>query len=660
MTPAWRFHAVVAGVLLSGSPCDARSAEPYKIEEQRAAFRTVHPDVERGDWQPVLQHEQLLRNYVLWPDLKATYFRARLQNVDHAEVRAFLDYYGMLKPARELRYQFALHLAETGRMSEYLDIYRQYYGGLKIAKLDCLALDAEIQSGSHGGVVARGLKLWLIGKSQADACDPVFTHLRTTDALTSEHYEKRFALAIESRRFSLARFLSKTLSPEFLEQANHWLSAQDDASRFLTSHQDRPDIALSHQQLIYAIERMASDDPLRAAEHWTALQEQYRFTVEQRHYISRQIALSAARRQLSEAATMLYQLPVEAVDLEVGRWMIRIGLRQQAWDDVLRAIAMLPDGEQRAEEWQYWEAVALQYSGQDEPAMAKLNNLAATRSYYGFLASDAIGNKYILSDKRLIADDDVTDKLGKIPALIRARELFHVGLEGRGRSEWDAAVGFLTPSQKAQAAILAHQWGWHSRAIATASIVGEFDDLLMRYPLPWREDFAQYSQDANINDSWAYGIARSESLFMRDIRSSAGAIGIMQILPETGRRMAREINQPYSGRATLTDSAINIRLGTMYLRKMFDRFDENKVLATAAYNAGPLKVEAWLPNATPLDARIWIENIPFKETRRFVRRVLTADAIFHWRLTGETKRISTELSAIGPSAARVADIDQPE
>jgi soluble lytic murein transglycosylase len=232
-----------------------------------------------------------------------------------------------------------------------------------------------------------------------------------------------------------------------------------------------------------------------------------------------------------------------------------------------------------------------------------------------------------------------------------------VGLDGRGRSEWDAAVSLLAPHEQVQAAILAHQWGWHSRAIATVSMVGEFDDLSIRYPLPWPEEFAQYSRDAKINDSWAYGIARSESLFMRDIRSSAGAIGVMQILPETGRRMAREIGHPYAGRATLTDSASNIRLGTMYLRKMFDRFDENRVLATAAYNAGPLNVAAWLPDANQLDARIWIENIPYNETRQYVRRVLAADAIFHWRLTGEVRRLSTELSSINPAPEVVAETD---
>lgn len=657
MSSALRFHTVIAGILLAAAACDAPAAETYAIEKQRATFRAVHPEVERGNWQPVLEHEQMLRDYVLWPDLKASYFRARLRNADHAEVGAFLEQYGTLKPARELRYQFSLHLADSGHLTEYLEIYRQYYQGLNIAKLDCLALQAEIREGRQDRIIRRALDLWLVGESQADECDPVFTHLRTANALTNEHYEKRFALAVDKKRFTLARFLSKPLSTEYLEQANFWLKAQNDSLKFLRTHQDRVDSGVGRQQMIYAIERIAFGDPLLASENWIALRKKYQFATEQQHHISRHIALWAARRQLPEAQALLYGLPPQAVDQEVVRWMIRTSLRLEEWDNVLRSIAMLPGDQQIAEEWRYWEAVALKYAGQEEPATARLNDLATTRSYYGFLASDAIGNDYTFSDQRLITDDEVAAKLAEIPALIRARELFYVGLEGRGRSEWDAAVSILTPHEQAQAAILAHQWGWHSRAIATASLVGEFDDLMIRYPLPWREDFAQYSRDAKINDSWAYGIARSESLFMRDIRSSAGAIGVMQILPETGRRMAREISHPYSGHATLTDSASNIRLGTMYLRKMFDRFDENRVLATAAYNAGPLNVEAWLPDAGQIDARIWIENIPYNETRAYVRRVLAADTIFQWRLTGKARRLSTDLSTIDPPAEAVADID---
>jgi soluble lytic murein transglycosylase len=245
-----------------------------------------------------------------------------------------------------------------------------------------------------------------------------------------------------------------------------------------------------------------------------------------------------------------------------------------------------------------------------------------------------------------------------LPELVRARELFLVGQEGRGRSEWDAATSTLTSEEQAQAALLADSWGWHSRAIATVASAGHFDDLRVRYPLPWQDDFGRSAQTAGIPDSLAYGIARSESLFMRDIRSSAGAIGIMQLMPDTGRSTAQELSLPWSGRITLTDSSVNIRLGTWYLGKMLNRFDRNPVLATAAYNAGPRRVADWLPRSGTLDARIWIENIPFNETRGYVRRVLADDVIFNWRLTGKSRRLSDVLPDINAAELRAAAVSE--
>ena len=182
------------------------------------------------------------------------------------------------------------------------------------------------------------------------------------------------------------------------------------------------------------------------------------------------------------------------------------------------------------------------------------------------------------------------------------------------------------------------------------------DDLELRYPLPHRESFELYTSDAKIRESWAYGVARSESLFMRDIRSSAGAVGLMQVMPATGRKVAKAISLPYSGLATLTNPVSNIRLGTSYLGQMAKRYSGNQVLATAAYNAGPHRVDRWLPENGSLDARVWIENIPFTETRKYVKRVLAAQAIFHWRMTGEMRRLSDELLLIqsAPDAQQIA------
>jgi len=207
-----------------------------------------------------------------------------------------------------------------------------------------------------------------------------------------------------------------------------------------------------------------------------------------------------------------------------------------------------------------------------------------------------------------------------------------------------------------QAAILANRWGWHSRAIAAAASLGEYDDLSIRYPLPYKDTFEEFATLARISSTWAYGIARSESLFMRDVRSRVGAIGLMQLMPETGRDVATEIKLPYSGLATLVDPQSNIRLGTTYLGQMSERYGGNQVLATAAYNAGPHRVDRWLPESGTIDARVWIENIPFNETRKYVKRVMAAQAIFHWRMTGKIRRLSDELLLVraAPEAQQVA------
>ena len=141
-------------------------------------------------------------------------------------------------------------------------------------------------------------------------------------------------------------------------------------------------------------------------------------------------------------------------------------------------------------------------------------------------------------------------------------------------------------------------------------------------------------------------VVAAESNFDSRAVSHAGALGLMQLMPATGRAVARKIRLPYSGLVTLTDPESNIRLGTSYLGQMADRFDGNAVLATAAYNAGPHRVDRWLPESGNEDARIWIENIPFNETRKYVKRVFSAQAIFHWRMTGQLRRITEELHTI--------------
>ena len=650
------FLKPVAGIVAAlGLLLHATAPASPATDAQRELFRAVYAEAERGRWDGVdaLSEEdrERLQAYLLWPDLRAAWFRATIQKADPDSIEAFLDRYGTLKPARELRYRYALHLAESGLFDRYLNIYRSYYQGLGLARLDCIALHAEIEAGDGDRIVHRGRDLWLTGYSQADECDPVFDWMREADLLGEDDYRARFALAVDAREFSRARWLARSLDEALLEQANDWLRAQGDPQRFVADHDPRADSDVSRRQLAYAIERITYRDPEMALALWQGIEDDYAFSTETRHATRRHIALWTARDNLPGAYELLTSLPLEAQDEEVMRWRARVSLRDERWTDLLNDIAMMTAAERGSEQWRYWRAVALARTGSDDAARRVFEPLAAERSYYGFLAADELGVDYAFAHDTLAADDGTIESLSRRPDLVRARELFLVGLDGRGRSEWDAVMATLSDDEKTQAAVLAHRWGWHSRAIATAAAAGHYDDLALRYPLPFRQSFEQGASSASIPTTWALGIARSESLFMRDVRSRAGAVGLMQLMPATGRQVAREIKLDYSGLDTLTDPDHNIRLGTSYLGSMAARYDGNHVLATAAYNAGPHRVDRWLPQSAVVDARIWIENIPFNETRKYVRRVMAAETIFHWRMTGEMRRLSDRLPQVQPLPA---------
>jgi len=650
--PEFRLLLIAVFSVAAPSAADAATAS---LVEQRAAFREAYAEAERGSWERAENLAEQLAEYPLWPDLRAAYLRAALAAGDDEGILEFVEAYPALRVARDLRYRLALRLGQDQRFPEFLTLYDRHYRDLQETRLDCLALQAAIASGDLASAQSRGADFWLSGHSQPEECDPVFAALRRTGILGPPLYRQRYALAVEAREFGLARYLARSVDEALLAEANRWLRAHGVPAAFIDEADSTIDEPSYRDQLSYATIRLAMSDPDEAALRLERLEDQFEFDKAQRGVMRREIALWSARLGRPAARDRLGTLPPDSVDAEVLRWRARDALRAGDWPAVLDAIGQLDESDRIYDGWRYWKSIALRKLGQDSESRALLEDLSRTRGYYGFLAADELEIEYRYGHAPMPADEAVIERLAADPALVRARELYHVGLEGLGRSEWDRALGRLGDEDQRQAAILADRWGWHSRAIATAARVDGLDDLVLRYPLPYREEFSEGSAAEGIAESWIYGVARSESLFMRDIRSGAGAIGLMQLMPETGRRAARDLQHPYAGWDTLVDPQANIRLGSHYLGNMFQRFSANPVLATAAYNAGPLRVEQWLPQQGAIDARIWVETIPYDATRSYVRRVLESATIFHWRLTGETRRISTRFDvAVVPAPPALA------
>lgn len=412
----------------------------------------------------------------------------------------------------------------------------------------------------------------------------------------------------------------------------------------------RQDTPIAREIVSYGVLRLLKFDIDVAAERWRAFKSQYAFTPEQVAHVEREIALLAASRRHPRALEWLNALPV--ADEPVLQWRARSALLQGDWKALRAIITALPPSEAEQDQWLYWKARALGEIGAadedsvyDGVAFELFDSLVSRRSYYGFLAADRLARDYEFKHASVQYTPEELTQIAQLPGLQRAYELLLLNRTLDARKEWMLATAHFTNRQLQVAAVLAHQWGWHDRAIFTLAQSSETDDMDMRFPMAYQDQVVAMGKRYQLDPAWVYGIIRQESAFMLDSRSGVGAMGLMQLMPATASFTAKLIKLPYKGTAELLDVDRNIELGSAYLKHLVDQYAGHPVLATAAYNAGPQRVKMWRP-ATTQPADVWIETVPYRETREYIKRVLTYTTIFDHRLGGEITRMTLRMPAV--------------
>lgn len=617
----------LCSALLSTAALCADS-DSIRWADQRADFLAARQALRAGQ---VARFEQLaarLRDYPLHIYLRYDELHARLADADAAEVRAFLAAAADSPLAARLRDDRLKLLAQQQRWPEFLAIYTADEAD---TALRCQYLRAIQDTPPTAAWLDAATELWTVGHSQPDACDVVFTTLSISPRITPDLIWKRLRLAMTENTVSLAAHLAKSLPAEQRSWAELWRSVYERPSTAATQPALQTDSPPAREILCHAAVRLARSDALAAQQWWTSLQDRFAFTPEQRAQTARAIALQAAYKRLPEAHHWLAKVPDAARDQDVRAWQARSALLHLDWYALAAAIGAMPPNEADEGEWRYWRAQAQIALGNSVAAQPLLQALATERSYHGFLAADALQREYSFKQRAITATDAELDALlQQHPALLRAGELRRAQLIYDARREWSFGTRDLPPRDLERAALLAHRWGWHDRAIFTAGRSGHLDDLELRFPVLHAREVQRAADNLHIDPSWVMGVMRQESAFIADVRSSAGALGLMQLMPGTGADMARLLKLPRPDSADLLQPDVNIRLGTHYLKKTLDSFG-NKVLATAAYNAGPGRVRRWLPD-TALPTPLWIDTIPFSETRGYVRNVLAYATIYDTRL----------------------------
>ncbi len=625
---------VLIGLLL------AQHVMADSLDRQRERFLQAESALKSGNPTTLRQLKQKLSDYPLYGYLDFWEMKRHIKRARADEVQTFFQRYNGQPIASRLRITWLQRLAKRGDWRNYL----AFYWPQTSVTLQCYEIRARLELGKdRDSALDDAMKLWMVGHSQPDACTPVFRQLYASTHLTSEHIWQRVRLAFANQKPSLAIYLAKKLSADDREWVNRWYHAHRRPTAAIASRWARDDSPLVREILTHAVQRLARHKPAQAYKHWQALRTSHRFTAEQHAVVLRRIALSGALDNEADAVHWLSEVPDIAVDRDIRQWRVREALRRNDADDVKRWIEQLPADERNEPVWRYWYAWSLEQRGAKGDAFTLYASLGNERNYYGFLAADKLGRQYQMNDTRTEVDSARFDALAGQPGMQRARELYLIGKRLDARREWFHTTASLNKEQLRYAALLAHRWGWHDRAILTAAQARYWDDLALRFPLPHRESIFANAARYKLDPALIYGIIRQESAFMEDARSAVGALGLMQLMPATGRQTARSLNIRYGGNRALLKSDQNIRLGSAYLNHLMTRFSGSPVLAAAAYNAGPHRVSRWLPAGRSLPAPLWMENIPFRETRSYVKQVLAYATIFDWRLSQPLTRLSQRL-----------------
>ncbi|MFP6863387.1 transglycosylase SLT domain-containing protein [Pseudomonas sp.] len=605
------------------------AAQAATLTQQRQYYDQAKAALAKGDKGPYQRYASALRDYPLEPYLAYDELTARLKWASNDEIEKFLAEHGDLPQISWMKLRWLRWLAERGEWKTFINYYDPT---LNFTELDCLYGQYQLSHGMRAEGNATAEKLWLVGKSQPNACDPLFALWAAEGQLTEQKRWQRAKLAAEARNYGLVTHLIKAMptlgnhgksllevaqKPELLKQT----------ARFTQADPATADI------VGLGLRRLARQDPESALKLLDSYSQRLKFSSDEQVAIAREIGLTLAKRFDARALQVMAKYDPELRDNTVSEWRARLLLRLGRWDEANQLTRKMPAELGNTNRWRYWQARSLQLAqpNSQEPK-ALYQALAKERDFYGFMAADQVKAPYQLNNKPLALSPQTIQKVRNSAAIRRALEFHARGQVADGRREWYNVSRLFSRDEMVAQARLAYDMGWYFPAIRTISQAQYWDDLDVRFPMAHRNELVREAKNRDIHSSWVFAITRQESAFMADAKSGVGAMGLMQLMPATAKETAKRFGIPLSSPQLAYRPEVNIQLGAAYLSQIYGQFNGNRVLASAAYNAGPGRVRQWLRGADHLSYDVWIENIPFDETRQYVQNVLSYSVIYGEKL----------------------------
>jgi len=604
-------------------PLQFSMASTPDLEAQRKNFVLAEKMIRKGKDAQFFKQLSKLENYPLNPYLQYHWLKKNLNQTK--KIKTFLHGYKDTRYAGLLNYKWQLYLAKNKQWTEFLKHYRPG----KNTKLQCYYYRAKYNAGAKKEALLAAQKLWAVGKSQPGECDPLFKTLKGSPYFTSDLLWQRFDAALRNRKIPLANYVKRLMNKKNQKIAQVWLDIHSKPLRLKNKTLLNKNTPQAGNIFSHGVNRLISKDLSKAIAIWDARKADYKISSAAINRVEKRLAMSLAYRRDSRAFTRLSGLAEP--DLSAQEWTIRSALRQQNWPNVKQAINKLNKEDRKKDKWRYWLARVNENTGKSKAANFTFDKLSKNRSYYGYLSAEKVDKDYQLVDNPIKVAPLMYKRLKNSEDFRVVAELIAVNKPLEAKRQWWYVISKLDKKEIVLAAKYAQEIDWKEVAIFTLAKAKYWDDVTVRFPMAYQAQVKKNAKTQKLNPAVILGLIRRESAFNKNAQSPVGARGLMQIMPKTGRQIAKELKQKWKSKTMLFNAETNVKFGSYYYKQLLNRFDGHYALAAAAYNAGPHRVKRWLPTS-PLAADIWIETIPFKETRAYVSAVLTYALIYQKKL----------------------------
>ncbi|WP_168016936.1 transglycosylase SLT domain-containing protein [Halomonas salinarum] len=632
--PFRHWPALLASLALSlplGLSVDTAKADQAKDNAMQAALAAARAqEFSRIDQAAIDGH--VLEGYVDYHRLLT-----RLPDAPPSHVERFIARHDDSPLADWMRGEAISRYGKAGRFESLREISNgEPYGTQRRCYYYTALLDTRPQEAAAGG-----LALWRVGHSQPEACDPLFRELRERGEIGALETWERLTLAWQKGETGMVSYLGRQLGSSWQPGLDALERLQQDYAA-ITQVPTRIGPNGQGTSALYAaaMHGFTRADTEAALEAWRKIGPHLDLGAAARRDIEHDLMFYSLVRDVANNRGWVDATLPEFQDTDLLELRVRTALAERDWSGVIDWVHRLPDEPRREARWQYWVGRALEQLGNSSGAAEAFRAAASDRSFFGFAAADRLDTPYALNLERVSYNDAYRERIAQWPVVQRAEALIRIGEPGLASSEWYAAAGRADDDKAKALADYAAYRGWHARAVQTTIVAGLWDALDWRFPEAYRDDFLHWGNQRGVDPYLLMAIARRESAYNPTVVSPAGARGLMQLMPATARQVSQQLGLDDPGLYGVLKPETNIRLGSRYIKDMIARYRGNRLAATAAYNAGPTRVDRWLKDA-PREFDLFVESIPFHETRQYVQAVMAYRVIFESLAQGgETQNVA--------------------